>query len=56
MEVGEVRTVSLPTSWGQKLVNGTAGGIGIHVAGSSPYVRLAGKAAGFMTVTLKIRS
>lgn len=56
MKVGDVRTVTLPDSWGQALINGTAGGIGIHVAGSSPYVRLAGKAAGFMTVTLKIRS
>lgn len=56
MKVGETRTVTLPDSWGQKLVNGTAGGIGIDVSGSSPYIRLAGKAAGFMTVTLKIRS
>lgn len=55
MKVGETRTVTLPNSWGQKLVTGQAGGIGIHVAGSSPYVRLAGKAQGSMTLTLTIR-
>lgn len=56
LKAGESRTVALPTSWGQALINGTAGGIGIHVLSNSPYVRLAGKAQGFMTVTLRIRS
>lgn len=54
MKVGEVRTVTLPDWWGQRLINGSAGGIGIE-DGSSPYVRLAGKAEGFMTLTLTIK-
>lgn len=55
LKVGESATVTLPNDWGQKLINGQAGGIGIYVSGSSPYVRLAGKAQGFMTVTLRIK-
>lgn len=56
LKAGETATVGLPDAWGQALIEGTAGGIGIYVPSTSPYVHLAGKAQGFMTVTLKIRS
>lgn len=52
LRVGESRTVTLPTSWGQKLITGQAGGIGVHTGGASPYVRVA---AGSMQLTLTIR-
>lgn len=52
LAVGDARTVTLPDSWGQKLISGQAGGIGIYVAAASPYVRLDGSA---MALTLTIR-
>lgn len=53
LAVGESATVALPNAWGQRLVTGQSGGIGIYVGGSSPYVRLAGP--GSMTLTLRLR-
>lgn len=52
LKVGDSRTVTLPNSWGQKLITGQAGGIGVHVAGASPYIRIA---SGSMQLTLTIR-
>lgn len=40
---GEYDTFTLPTSWGQALVDGTSGGLAIYEADGSPYVILAGK-------------
>lgn len=34
---------ALPASWGQALVDGTRGGIGVYVNADTPYMRLAGK-------------
>lgn len=42
LSIGESSTFTLPDSWGQDLIDGTAGGIGIKVGGSSPYVHLDG--------------
>lgn len=42
LAIGQDWKVVLPDSWTQALIDGTAGGIGIGVASSSPYVRLAG--------------
>jgi hypothetical protein len=36
-------TFSLPTSWGQALIDGTRGGLAISISGDSPYIRLAGR-------------
>ncbi|MFI0718929.1 hypothetical protein [Streptomyces sp. NPDC021224] len=33
----------LPTSWGQALMDGARGGLGIVISGDSPYIRLAGR-------------
>jgi hypothetical protein len=43
LAVGSTGTFTIPTSWAQGMVDGTAGGLAIFVSGSSPYVRLAGK-------------
>jgi hypothetical protein len=42
LSIGESSTFTLPDAWGQELIDGTAGGIGCKVAGSSPYVHLNG--------------
>jgi hypothetical protein len=44
----------LPNSWGQALVDGTAGGIAVYVAGGSPYVILAGRGSYSAAGTLRI--
>lgn len=53
--VGEDRTVAIPDAWTQALINGTAGGIGIGVAGTSPYLRLAGRGAWSPSFELTIK-
>lgn len=45
LSIGESTTFQLPDTWGQRMVDGTAGGVGIRVGGSSPYVQLAGGGA-----------
>lgn len=47
-------TFSLPTSWGQALVDGTRGGIGMVISGDSPYIRLAGRGSWSAAWTLTI--
>jgi len=42
LRIGESRDFTLPDTWGSQLVAGTAGGVGIRVAGSSPYVQIRG--------------
>jgi len=44
LKIGERQTFTLPDSWGAQLIAGTAGGVGIYVAGASPYVALEGSA------------
>lgn len=56
LTIGATTTIALPNSWGQSLIDGSAGGLGIYVSGSSPYITLAGKNAGMMKLTLTIRS
>jgi hypothetical protein len=34
---------SIPTSWAQAIVDGTAGGLGFYASSGSPYVRFAGR-------------
>lgn len=49
-----VSPFALPTSWGQALVDGTAGGVAVYDADGSPYVRLAGRASWSPAFTLNL--
>lgn len=42
LRIGQSKTFDLPVAWGTQLVAGTAGGVGIYVGGSAPYVALDG--------------
>lgn len=57
LAIGQTATITLPVAWVTRLLNGSSGGIGIGVGGSSPYVGLAGKgtwsAAFELTLTYK---
>jgi hypothetical protein len=44
----------VPTSWVQDMVDGTAGGLAVHVADGSPYIRFAGKGSWSPAWTLSI--
>jgi hypothetical protein len=46
---------TIPTSWAQDIVNGTAGGLAFSDADGSPYVRFAGKGELAAAFTLTIR-
>jgi hypothetical protein len=52
---GEADTFTIPTSWAQSMVNGTAGGLCIFDADGSPYVILDGHAAYSSSFALTIR-
>jgi len=44
LDENETDTFTIPTAWGQAIVDGTVGGLGIYVPSSSdPHVRLAGR-------------
>lgn len=43
LTIGQSTTFTLPTSWGQALIDGTRGGIAIAVSSDSPYIHLAGR-------------
>lgn len=57
LTIGSSSTFTLPTSWGQALIDGTRGGIGISVSSDSPYIHLAGRGSwsAAFTVTLSWR-
>lgn len=38
-------TFALPTSWGQALIDGTRGGIGMAISSDTPYIQWAGRAS-----------
>ena len=44
----------IPTSWAQAMVNGTRGGLAIHVDADTPYIRLAGRGSWSAAWTLTI--
>jgi hypothetical protein len=54
MAVDTSTTFTLPTSWGQALIDGTAGGIGLDAGGSNPYIVMAGKSAWSSAFVLSI--
>ena len=54
LTIGSSTTFTLPTSWGQALVDGSRGGIGINVGADSPYIHLAGRGSWSAAMTLTI--
>ncbi|MFJ5644030.1 hypothetical protein [Streptomyces sp. NPDC093223] len=52
--IGDTSTFTLPTSWGQALIDGTRGGIGISVSSDSPYIHLAGRGSWSAAFTIAI--
>ena len=55
LAVGQTTTsFALPTSWGQALIDGTRGGIGIVPVTENPYIRLAGRGSWSAAWTLVI--
>jgi hypothetical protein len=57
LTIGASTTFTLPTSWGQALIDGTRGGIAINVSSDNPYIHLAGRGSwsAAMTLTLSWR-
>jgi hypothetical protein len=47
-------TFVVPASWGQQMVDGTAGGLAVYDSAGDPYVRLAGRSAFGPAFALKI--
>lgn len=45
MAAGDTVDFAIPTAWGQAIVDGTAGGLGVFDADGVPYMRFAGRAA-----------
>jgi hypothetical protein len=45
---------TIPDSWAQAMVNGTSGGLAVHVDADSPYMQFAGKASWSSAWTLTI--
>lgn len=54
LAVGGSTTFTVPTSWAQAMVDGTAGGIAFFDADGSPYVRFAGRGSWSPAFTLTI--
>lgn len=54
LKIGDTSTFTLPTSWGQALIDGSRGGIAINVSGDNPYIHLAGCGSWSAAMTLTI--
>ncbi|SCF06670.1 hypothetical protein [Micromonospora mirobrigensis] len=54
LAVGSSATFTIPTSWAQAMVNGTAGGLAFYDATGSPYVRFAGRGSWSPAFTMTI--
>lgn len=54
LKIGDTSTFTLPVSWGQALIDGTRGGIGISVSSDDPYLHLAGRGSWSAAMTLTI--
>jgi hypothetical protein len=57
LKIGDSTTFTLPTSWGQALIDGSRGGVAIAVSSDDPYIHLAGRGSwsAAMTLTLSWR-
>ncbi|MGW4876533.1 hypothetical protein ACWEPI_08255 [Streptomyces sp. NPDC004262] len=54
LAIGSTSTFTLPTSWGQALIDGSRGGIGINVSSDDPYIHLAGRGSWSAAFTLSL--
>ena len=54
LKIGDSTTFTLPTSWGQALIDGTRGGIGISVSSDDPYIHVAGRGSWSAAFTVSI--
>lgn len=54
LAVGSKTTFTIPNSWAQAMVDGTAGGLAFYEADGSPYVRFAGRGSWSPAFTLTI--
>ena len=52
--IGDSTTFTLPTSWGQALIDGSRGGIAISISGDTPYIHLAGRGSWSAAMTLSL--
>ncbi|MEU6552123.1 hypothetical protein ABZ915_17830 [Streptomyces sp. NPDC046915] len=52
--IGDSTTFTLPTSWGQMLIDGTRGGIAISIGNDTPYIHLAGRGSWSAAMTLSL--
>lgn len=57
LTIGDSTTFTLPTLWGQNLIDGIRGGIAINVSSDDPYIHLAGRGSwsAAFTITLSWR-
>lgn len=54
LKIGDTSTFTLPTSWGQALIDGSRGGIAISISSDTPYIHLAGRGSWSAAMTLTI--
>lgn len=54
LTIGDSTTFTLPTSWGQALINGSRGGIAIYTGSDTPYIHLAGRGSWSAAFTVAI--
>ncbi|MFD7793645.1 hypothetical protein [Streptomyces sp. NPDC059759] len=54
LKIGDSATFTLPTSWGQALIDGSRGGIAINVGSDDPYIHLAGRGSWSAAMTLSL--
>jgi hypothetical protein len=54
LTIGSSTTFTLPTSWGQALIDGTRGGIGVSVSSDDPYIHLAGRGSWSAAFTVSL--
>ncbi|MET7776336.1 hypothetical protein ABZU94_10335 [Streptomyces mirabilis] len=54
LKINDTSTFTLPTSWGQALIDGTRGGIAISIGSDDPYIQLAGRGSWSAAMTLAI--
>jgi hypothetical protein len=52
--IGDSTTFTLPTSWGQSLIDGSRGGIAISISSDTPYIHLAGRGSWSAAMTLSL--
>jgi len=52
--IGDTATFTLPTSWGQLLIDGSRGGIAISISSNTPYIHLAGRGSWSAAMTLSL--